>query len=53
MPKAQDPVKLMHELVKALSLYTNAQVDQKSRVSRKYNSRFASKRVWMQKIQSQ
>ena len=34
VPKAQDPMTLIHGLVKALSLYTNAGVDQKSHVSR-------------------
>ena len=51
MPKAQDPMTLIHELVKAFSLYTNTGVDQKSHVSRNSNFRHASKKLWMQKTQ--
>ena len=47
VPKAQDPMTLIHELVMALSLYTNAGVDQKSHVSRSSNFSPASKKVWM------
>ena len=49
VPKAQDPVALIHELVKVLNLYTNARAEIKTNP----NSKFASKRVWMQKTQSQ
>ena len=49
VPKAQDPITLIHELVKALSLYTNAGVDQKSHVFENSNFRSASKKMWMQK----
>ena len=34
MPKAQDPVTLIHKLVKVLNLYANAGVDLKSSLSR-------------------
>ena len=53
MPKAQDPIILIHELVKALNLYANTGFDFKSSSSRNSNLKFASKRVWMQKTQSQ
>ena len=52
VPKAQDLMTLIHELLKALNLYVNAGVDQQSHMSRNSNNRFASKRVWMQKTQS-
>ena len=52
VPKAQDPMTLIHELVKALNLYANAGVDQQSNVSRNFNTKFASKKVWMLKTQS-
>ena len=48
MPKAQDPVALIHELIKVLNLYTNTGAEIKTNP----NSKFASKRVWMQKTQS-
>jgi len=51
MPKAQDPMALIHELVKALNLYANAGVGHQSNLSGNSNSKFASKRVWMQKTQ--
>ena len=51
--KAQDPVTLIHELVKVLNLYTNTGVEIRVNSNRKPNSSFASKRVWMQKIQPQ
>ena len=44
---------LIHELVNALNRYANAGVDHQSNLSRNSNSKFASKRVWMQKTQSQ
>ena len=53
MPKAQDPMALIHELVKALNLYANTRVEFKSSSSRNSNPNFTSKRVWMQKTQSQ
>ena len=51
VPKAQDPMVLIHELVKALNLYANVGVDHQSNLSRNSNSKFASKKVWMQKTQ--
>ena len=47
--KAQDPVALIHELVKFLNLYTNVGAD----IRNNPNSKFASKKAWMQKTQSQ
>ena len=52
MPKAQDPTTLIHELVKALNLYSNARVDHQSNLNKNSNSKFASKKMWMQKTQS-
>ena len=51
MSKAQDPMKLIHELIKALNLYVNTGVDQQSYVSNNFNFRSTSKKVWMQKTQ--
>ena len=53
VPKAQDPMVLIHELVKVLNLYANTGDEFRPNSSRNSNSKFASKRVWMQKIQSQ
>ena len=53
VPKAHDPMALIHELVKALNLYANTGAKFKSSSSRNSNPKFASKRVWMQKTQSQ
>ena len=47
--KAQDPVALIHELVKVLNLYTNGGAN----IRNNSNSKFASKKVLMQKTQSQ
>ena len=47
--KVQDPVALIHELVKVLNFYTNAGAD----IRNNSNSKFASKKVWMQNTQSQ
>ena len=49
MPKAQDSMTLIHELVKAFSLYANTGVNQQSHVSRNFNFKSASKKVQMQK----
>ena len=51
MPKAQDLMTLIHELVKALDLYVNTEVDQQSHLCKNSNFRSASKKVWMQKTQ--
>ena len=53
MPKTQDLMTLIHELVKALNLYANIGAKFKSSSSRNSNPKFASKRVWMQKTQPQ
>ena len=53
MPKAQDPVALIHELVKVLNLYTNTVAEIRASSNRNPNSKFASKRVWIQKTQPQ
>ena len=53
VPKAQDPMALIHELVKVLNIYANTGAEFKSNSSRNSNSKFVSKRVWMQKTQSQ
>ena len=49
MPKAQDPMALIHELVKVLNLYANTGAKIMANSNRNPNSKFASKRVWMQK----
>ena len=51
VPKAQDPMAHIHELVKVFNLYANTGAEFKSSSSRNSNSKFASKRVWMQKTQ--
>ena len=53
VPKAQDPMAFIHELVKVLNIYANKRAEFKSNSSRNSNSKFASKRVWMQRTQSQ
>ena len=52
VPQAQDPIALIGELVKALNLYSNPGVGNHSNVNTNSNARDASKRFWMQKIQS-
>ena len=52
MPKAQDPMVLIGELVKALNLYSNPKVAQNSNLKNNSNARVASKKFWMQKAQS-
>ena len=52
VPKPQDPMALIHELVKVLKLYANTKVETWANSTRNPNSKFASKRVWLQKIQS-
>ena len=51
MPKAQDPMALIHELVKVLNLYANTGAKILANSNRNPNSKFASKRVWMQQSQ--
>ena len=52
MPQAQDPILLISELVKALNLYTNVGVAHHSNVNNNSKTKVASKRLWMQKAQS-
>ena len=52
MPQAQDSMVLIGALVKALNLYSNPRVDQHSNMNNNSNARVASKRLWMQKTQS-
>ena len=52
MPQAQDPKVLIGELVKALNLYSNLGARNHSNVNKNSNARGASKKFWMQKIQS-
>ena len=53
VPKAQDSVALIHKLVKVLNLYTNIGAKIRENSNRNPHSKFASKRVWMQKTQPQ
>ena len=53
VPKAQDLVALIHKLVKFLNLYTNIGVKIRANSNQNSNSKFASKRVRMQKTQPQ
>ena len=53
VPKVQDPIALIHQLVKVLNLYTNTGAKIKVNSNRNPNSKFASKKVWMQKTQPQ
>ena len=52
MPQAQDPIALIDELVKALNLYSNLGVGNHSNVSTNSNACGASKKFWIQKIQT-
>ena len=52
MPRAQNPVVLIGELVKALNLYSNLGVEHHSNMNNNSNARVASKKFWMQKTQS-
>ena len=49
VPQAQDPMVLISELVKALNLYSNPRVGNRSHVNKNSNARGASKKFWMQK----
>ena len=53
VPKAQDPIALIHKLVKVLNLYTNTRAEIRVKSNRNPNSKFASNRAWMQKTQPQ
>ena len=50
--QAQDPIALIGELVKALNLYSNLGVGNHSNVNTNSNTRGASKKFWMQMIQT-
>ena len=50
--QAQDPMALIGELVKALNLYTNAVVAHHSNLNNNFKTKVASKKLWMQKAQS-
>ena len=53
MPQAQYPMVLIGAiLVKVLNFYSNLGVDQHSNMNNNSNARVASKRLWMQKTQS-
>ena len=52
VPQAQDPMVLIGELVKALNLYSNADVAHNSNMNNNSKARVASKKFWMQKAQS-
>ena len=52
VPQAQDPIALIGELVKALNLYSNPRVGNHSHVNKNSNACGASKKLWMQKAQS-
>jgi len=47
--KAQDPMTLIQELIKALSLFANSRVDLQSNPSRNSNSLSTSKNMLIQK----
>ena len=49
VPQAQDLMVLIGELVKALNLYSNPRVGNRSHVNKNSNARGASKKFWMQK----
>ena len=51
--KVQDLMTLVHELVKVFNLYTNTGAKIRANPNRNPNSKFASKKVWMQKTQFQ
>ena len=52
VPQAQNPMVLIGELVKALNLYSNPRVGNHSHVNKNSNARGTSKKIWMQKAQS-
>ena len=47
--KVQDPMALIHKLVKVLNFYANTRTKIRANPNRNLNSKSASKRVWMQK----
>ena len=52
MPQAQDPIALIGELVKAFNLYSNLGVGNHFNMNTNSSARGASKKVWMQKTQT-
>ena len=52
VPQAQDSIALIGELVKTLNLYSNFGVGIHSNVNTNSNTRGASKKLWMQKTQT-
>ena len=52
MPQAQDPMVLLGELVKALNHYTNFGIAHHSNLNNNFKTKVVSKRLWMQKAQS-
>ena len=52
VPQAQDPMVLIDKLVKALNLYSNLGVGHYSNVNNNSNDRVTSKKLWIQKVQS-
>ena len=52
VPQAQDPMVLISELIKVLNFYSNPRVGNHSNVKKNSNARGASKKLWMQKAQS-
>ena len=52
VPRAQDPIALIGELVKALNFYSYLGVGNHSNVNTNSNARGASKKFWMQKTQT-
>ena len=52
VPQAQDPMVLIGELVNALNLYSNPRVAHHYNMNNNSNTRVASKRFWMQNVQS-
>ena len=52
VPQVQDPIALIGELVKALNLYSNPGVGNHSNVNTNSNAQGTSKKLWMQKTQT-
>ena len=52
MPQTQDPMILIGELVNDLNFYTNLGVAHHSNMNNNSKARVASKKFWMQKVQS-
>ena len=50
MLQAQNPMVFIGELVKALNIYSNPRVENHSNVNKNSNTRGASKKFWMQRL---